>query len=108
MGDSIGHWEGDTLVIETVARLANDALAIASPLSKVSEHAKFTERLRLVSPDVLEDEMTIEDPVALARPWTVKIRYRRVTDLDRMTNYDCEENDRNPVVDGQLTVAPAR
>ncbi len=36
--------------------------------------------MRLVNPNVLEDEMTIEDPVTLARPWTVKIRYRRVTD----------------------------
>jgi hypothetical protein len=107
MGDSIGHWEGDTLVIETVARLPQDALAIASPLSKVSAQATFTERLRLVSADVLEDEMTIEDPVTLARPWTVKIRYRRVTDLGRMTNYDCGENDRNPVVDGKLTVVPS-
>ncbi len=62
--------------------------------------------MRLVSPDVLEDEMTIEDPVALTRPWTVRIRYRRVTDLGRMTNDDCTENDRNPVVDGKLTVTP--
>jgi hypothetical protein len=107
MGDSIGRWEGDTLIIETVARLPSDPLAIASPLSKLSEHARFTERLRLVSPDLLEDEMTIEDPVALARPWTVKIRYRRVTDLSRITNYDCAENDRNPVVDGKLTVVPS-
>ena len=107
MGDAIGHWEGETLVIETVSRLAHDALAIASPLSKVSDQAKFTERVHLVSHDVLEDEMTIEDPVTLAHPWTVKIRYRRVTDLDRMTNYDCTENDRNPIVDGTLTVAPS-
>jgi hypothetical protein len=107
MGDSIGRWEGETLVIETVSRLPNDALAIAAPLSKLSENAKFTERVRLVSPGVLEDEMTIEDPTTLARPWTLKIRFRRVTDLDRMTAYDCAENDRNPVVDGKLTVTPS-
>jgi hypothetical protein len=107
MGDSIGRWEGDTLVIETVSRLPHEPLAIASPMSKVSEHAKFTERVRLVGANVLEDEMTIEDPVTFARPWTVKIRYHRVTDLDRMVNYDCMENDRNPVVDGKLTVAPS-
>jgi hypothetical protein len=108
MGDSVGHWEGETLVIETVSRLPHDVIAIASPMTRLSEQAKFTERVRLVSPDALEDEMPIEDPVALARPWTVKIRYRRVTDLDRMTNYDCTENDRNPVVDGKLTVTPSQ
>jgi hypothetical protein len=106
MGDSIGHWEGQTLVIDTIARLATSAIAVASPLSKVSDQAHFVERVRLLGKDLLEDEMTITDPVAFAKPWTVKIRYQRVTDLPRMTNYDCAENERNPVVDGKLTVAP--
>jgi hypothetical protein len=106
MGDSIGRWEGQTLVIETIARLATPSIAMASPVSKVSEQAKFTERIRMVSRDVLENEMTIEDPVAFARPWTVKIRYHRARGIGRVTNYDCTENDRNPVVDGKLTVSP--
>ena len=106
MGDSVGHWEGDTLIIDTVARLPTDAIAMASPLSKLSERAQFTERLRRLGPNELENVMTIEDPVALARPWTVTLKYRRVTDLERMTNYDCAQNDRNPVVDGKLTIAP--
>ena len=108
MGDSIGRWDGATLVIDTIARLADTPIAIASPLSQVSEQARFTERVHLVSPDRLEDEMTITDPAAFTKPWTVTIRYRRVTDLPRMTNYDCVENDRNPVVDGKLTVAPPK
>ena len=106
MGDSIGHWEGQTLVIETVARMATIPIAIASPNSKVSEQARFIERLRLIDPNTLENEMTIEDPVAFTRPWTVKILYRRVRNLPRLGNYDCVENDRNPVVDGKLGVSP--
>jgi len=106
MGDSVAHWEGDTLVIDTIARLPTESIGVASPLSKLSERAHFIERVRRVSPDELQNEMTIEDPVALARPWTVTLKYRRVTDLDRMGNYDCLQNDRNPIVDGKLTIRP--
>lgn len=106
MGDSIGRWEGPTLVIDTIARLPTEHIAMASPLSKLSEQAHFTERIRMVNPNELENEMTIEDPVAFERPWTVRIRYHRVTNLPRLGNYDCVQNDRNPIVDGQLTIAP--
>jgi hypothetical protein len=105
-GDSIGHWQGDTLVVDTIARDSSIPVAIASPLSKVSEQARVIERIRLVSKDLLENEMTIHDPVTLAKPWTVKLRYHRVTDMPRMLHYDCTENERNPIVDGKLTVAP--
>jgi hypothetical protein len=106
MGDSVGRWEGDTLVIHTIARQAGTPIAHASPLSMLSPEARFTERIRRVGADRLENEMTIEDPVALARPWKLRLAYRRVTDLDRLGNYDCQENDRNPVIDGKLTIAP--
>jgi hypothetical protein len=106
MGDSVAHWEGDTLVIDTIARLPAEPIGVASPFSKLSERAHFTERVRRVSRDELQDVMTIEDPVALARPWTVTLKYHRVTDLDRMGNYDCLQNDRNPIVDGKLTIKP--
>ena len=46
-------------------------------------------------------------PVALTRTWKTTIPYQRVAGLDRMVHGDCEENDRNPVVDGKLTIAPA-
>ena len=103
-GDSIGHWEGETLVVDTVARKAGPIgfLAVYSPLS---DQAHFSERIRMVSRDVLEDQMTIEDPVAFVRPWKMTIRYSRVKDLDRFIGYDCE-HDRNPIVDGHLTIAP--
>jgi hypothetical protein len=106
MGDSIGRWEGDTLVIDTIARHPGAPIAHASPMSLVSEQARFTERIRLVTPDRLENEMTIDDPIAFERPWKLKLTYKRVKNLERLGNYDCMENDRNPVVDGKLTIAP--
>jgi hypothetical protein len=108
MGDSIGHWEGDTLVIDTIARAADAPIAIASPGLNVSEQARFVERIRLVSPNRLEDQLTIIDPVALTKPYTVTIHYRRAQDMPRLIPHDCFENDRNPVVDGKLTIAPLK
>jgi hypothetical protein len=107
MGWSIGRWEGDTLVVQTISRQADNLIAFASP-ALLSEQARFTERIRRTGKDQLENVMTIEDPVALTRPWTVTLKYRRVTDLDALSTFDCYENDRNPVVDGKLTIAPPR
>ena len=101
-GDSIGHWEGQTLVVDTIAIQAS-----RFPPA-LSDQAHFTERLRMVGTDKFEDELTIEDPVAFTKPWKVTIPYERVTDLDRMVHGLCDENDRNPVVDGKLIIAPAR
>lgn len=100
-GDSVGRWEGQTLVVDTVAVQQS-----RFPPS-LSEQAHFTERLRMTAPDRFEVEMTIEDPVALTQPWKITIPYQRVTDLDRMVHGLCDENDRNPVVDGKITLEPA-
>jgi len=99
-GDSVGHWEDQTLVVDTVAVQSSRF----PPM--LSDQARFTERLSMVSEDRFEDELTIVDPEALTKPWKVTIAYERVTDLDRMIHGLCYENDRNPVVDGKLTVAP--
>lgn len=103
-GYSIGHWEGETLVVDTVARKAGPIGFFASD-SPLSDQAHFIERIRMLSHNELEDQMTIEDPVAFVRPWKVSIRYSRARNLDRFIGYDCE-HDRNPVIDGHLTIAP--
>jgi hypothetical protein len=100
-GDSVGKWDGHVLAVDTIAVKAGTF----PPM--VSERARFTERIRMVSPERIEDELTVEDPVALTKPWKVTIPYQRVAGLDRMVHGDCAENDRNPVVDGKLTIAPA-
>jgi ATP-dependent DNA helicase DinG len=65
-GESIGHWEGDTLVIETVGvRYPPDFFQLAPPLS---EKARYMERIRRTGPDTMEAEVTIEDPETLIEP----------------------------------------
>jgi hypothetical protein len=100
-GDSVGKWDGQVLLVDTIAVQPNTF----PPM--LSEHARFTERIRMVTPDRIEDDLTVEDPVALTRPWRATIPYARMKGLDRMVHGDCSENDRNPVVDGKLTIAPA-
>ena len=103
-GDSIGRWEGDTLVVDTVSVTAHSEPFQLNPIFSSAAH--FTERIRKVGKDRLEDTMTMEDPAALTQPWTVTLPYTRVTTIDRLVHGDCMENDRNAVVDGKLTVTP--
>jgi hypothetical protein len=103
LGDSVGRWQGDTLIVDTVARTSTEPLAPRAWFAMLSDRAHFTERLRLVGSD-LEDQLTIEDPIALAAPWQITLRFKRLTEMSRMLPYDCTENDRNPVVDGKLTI----
>ena len=106
IGDSIGRWDGMTLVIDTIERKAGPLIPLPQFLTaNLSEQAHFTERLRMVDANTLLNDLTIEDPQRLAHPWTVSIRYKRVTDVDRMIATNCTENDRNPTVNGKVTIS---
>ncbi len=88
-GYSTGHWEGDLLVVETVALNANSLLDAASPHS---EKIKVRERIRFTSPDVIEDRMTITDPEALLEPYeTVRTFRRAVPGNDELREAACPE-----------------
>jgi len=104
LGDSVGHWEGNTLVVDTVARLSSEPLAPRAWVSMLSDRAHFTERLRLLHEDDVEDQLTIEDPIALAKPWLLTLNFKRVREMNRLLPYDCTENERNPVVDGKMII----
>src|SRR5690606_40394542 len=95
MGDSIGHWEGDTLVIDTIG--ISDALEIATGWPH-SDKFHLVERIHLdpSDPDVLVNTMRMEDPEALAEPFEVTARYRRDR-YGKLIEFQCSENDRNPV-----------
>ena len=90
-------------MIDTIARTAGP-ISMFGP-AELSEQAHFTERVRRFDTNTLEDELTIEDPASLVRPWTITLRYERVQDLDRFILYDCDA-DRNPVENGKLIIAP--
>jgi len=78
LGDSIGHWESLTLVIDTVARTPGP-ISMFAPVAELSEQAHFTERVRRIDKNTLEDQLIIEDPARFVRPWTVTLRYNQRT-----------------------------
>jgi len=87
-GDSIGHWEGDTLVVDTIAL---DPTTEIAPGVGHSDKAHIIERIHETSPDHLAISTTIEDPVVLKTPWTVTRPYIRHADW-KIQEYVCEQN----------------
>lgn len=92
-GTSVGRWEGDTLVAETVG-FAQVPRGITFPYS---DKMKIVERFRLTAPDTMSIETTIVDPEALTAPYSMGsrtlARHRNWT----IAEYICEENNRNSV-----------
>jgi hypothetical protein len=90
-GTSIGHWDGDTLVVESESFSPLTTIDVRTPHS---DKMKILERFRLVDPDTMNIETTVTDPEALTEPYTthrILKRHRNWT----IDEYICEENNRN-------------
>jgi hypothetical protein len=88
MGDSVGRWEGDTLVVETTN--FNDRSWLDRRGVPHSDRLRVEERFSLVDPDNLKVEIRVEDPVALAEPW-VSQRFLMRTDW-QIEEHVCQDN----------------
>jgi hypothetical protein len=74
-GNSRGHWEGDTLVIEVTS--LNGKTWFDSAGNYFTENTRFVERLRLVDANTIDYEITVEDPTIYTRPWKMTYPKRR-------------------------------
>ena len=99
-GHSIGHWEGQTLVVDTIG-IRGDTSFDASPLTH-SDQMTIRERIRLTDAKTFEDAITVTDPVAFTKPWVVTRHYRRAGPEQQILEYVCEENNRELFLPGQL------
>ncbi|MFT3907706.1 MAG: hypothetical protein QM718_15520 [Steroidobacteraceae bacterium] len=99
-GDSVGHWEGGTLVVDTTDVIPG--LWLDPSAATLSDAMEIKERWSMVDQDHLQNQITIVDPKALTAPWSFTRKYKRVKDFDRMIDDICGENDRNPIVDGKM------
>jgi hypothetical protein len=91
-GTSVGHWEGDALVVKTTNIRADTQLDFSGVPH--SEALTITERFRRTGPDALEDQITLDDPKAYERPFATTRVYKRHPDWT-IGEYVCEENNRN-------------
>jgi len=96
LGDSIGHWEGDTLVVE--ANQFNDESWLTDNGAFHSDQLTVTERLKRVG-DTLQYQAVATDPKVLVEPWTVT-RLAKLTDVDLVEATPCIDKDLNHVIDG--------
>ena len=92
-GASIGRWQGDTLVVETVGFSPLTTIARNTPHG---DRMRIVERFRLAAPDTMTVETTVTDPDVLAAPWTTLRTLARHRDWT-IREYICEENNRNYV-----------
>ncbi len=73
LGDSRGHWEGNTLVIETTNLTAETSIGLNGNGVRHSDRMKLTERLTRIDPEMIDYEVTVDDPGAYARPFTLRL-----------------------------------
>jgi len=71
MGDPVGHWEGDTLVVETT-NFTDTTLYRGT-----SDALRLVERFTRTAPDILRYQVTVDDPATLTRAWTVELPARQ-------------------------------
>ena len=95
-GDSVGHWEGQTLVVDTTNFRADN------PFYGSSDRLHLEERFTRVAPDEIQQEITVDDPATWTKPWTAMQRLTR-TD-ERIFEVACHEGNA-PVMEDMLGAA---
>ena len=86
-GHSVGHWEGNTLVVNTIG--LKDSVRVGG--APHSPQMQINERIKVTSADTFEDQITVIDPVYLTGPWTWTYKYVRRKDY-KINEYVCEDN----------------
>ena len=89
MGHSIGRWDGDTLVVDTVS--IDDVTWMDDKGTPHSDALHVVERIRRVAQDTLEIEFRFEDPKAFTKPWIAKKIYKLTPDWQYIPGFTCED-----------------
>jgi hypothetical protein len=90
LGDSRARWEGEELVVETTNLTDRTSIGLNGNGLRHSDQMKFTERIKRVADDILQYQITIDDPITYEKPFTLSMP---LTPLDgnRLLPYECHE-----------------
>jgi hypothetical protein len=105
MGDSIGRWEGDTLVTDTIS--FNDKTTLDREGYPHSDALHLVERIRRVAHDSLAIDLTVDDPKAYTKPWEAKLIFQLRPDW-KIMEHVCEDNTTFVDFNDKTTVTPKK
>jgi hypothetical protein len=94
-GDSVGHWEGDTLVFNTIGLQGWPHTIVDRTGAIHSDELHVVTRMRRLDANTMEADMVLTDPVAFKAPWHVVKHYRKLPPGTHIYDYSCAENNRN-------------
>lgn len=102
-GDSIGHWEGNTLVVDTTNFNGRGQIATSAATGRMkampqTENLHVVERFTRISPDTIDYRVTIDDPKMYSKPWTVSLPLTRDAKY-RIYEYACHEGNQATVLE---------
>jgi hypothetical protein len=96
MGDSRGHWEGNTLVVDTTnfngqVFVGSEGGGFGDPGAVATDRLHLVERFTRVDQDTIQYEVTVEDPQTWTAPWKIAFPLRREANYDYIYEYSCHE-----------------
>ncbi len=104
MGDSVGHWDGETFVVDVIG--FNDKTWLDGRGHFHTDQLHVIERYRLTQDSTIALEVTMEDPRVMTKPWVINMTLRHPPRADRVLEYECAENNQDvPHLTGPQAVA---
>jgi hypothetical protein len=92
-GDAVGHWEGDTLVVDKTNFTDTSWISAEGRVSYHSDALHSIERYHRINADTMEVEATLEDPKVLTKPWVVPKQTLKLAPFDQIMELSCQVGD---------------
>ena len=98
-GDAVGHWDGDTLIVDKTNFTETSWISAEGRVSYHSDALHIVERYRRVDANTLEIEATLEDPKVLTKPWVVPKQTLQLAPFDQIMELPCTSSEVEPQKD---------